>query len=148
MGNGPGRNSYSLFVTRYSLQNNVIFEDAVPFEILISYYKTADLFLLTSNYEGYGRSVVEAMAAGCAVVMTDVGLAGEILINKKDGLVVPIENGEKLKDAIISLIENKDLRENLVKNARDIFNFWPSEGDYLKKYLNCWAACKKQKTSF
>ncbi|OHA14917.1 MAG: hypothetical protein A2909_01585 [Candidatus Tagabacteria bacterium RIFCSPLOWO2_01_FULL_39_11] len=148
VGDGPGRNSYSLLVTRYSLQNNVIFEDAVPFEILISYYKTADLFLLTSNYEGYGRSVVEAMAAGCAVVMTDVGLAGEILINKKDGLVVPIENGEKLKDAIISLIENKDLRENLVKNARDIFNFWPSEGDYLKKYLNCWAACKKQKTSF
>ena len=56
-----------------------------------SYYKTADLFLLTSNYEGYGMAVVEAMAAGCPVIMTDVGLAGEVLIDKKDGLVVRSE---------------------------------------------------------
>jgi putative flippase GtrA len=42
-----------------------------------SYYKTADCFLITSDYEGYGMTIVEALAAGCPVVSTDVGIAKE-----------------------------------------------------------------------
>jgi 1,2-diacylglycerol 3-alpha-glucosyltransferase len=142
VGDGPEKKNQKLKAKSRKLGGNIIFEEAVSFEKLISYYKTADLFLLTSNFEGYARSVIEAMASGCPVVMTDVGLAGEVLINKKDGLVVPVGNAEKLKEAILSLISNRDLRENLIKNAKDIFNFWPLKENYLEKYLNAWTRCK------
>jgi len=58
------------------LKDNIIFEpwsDDLP-----SYYKTADLFLNTSLFEGYGMTLVEAKAVGCPIVSTDVGVAKEI----------------------------------------------------------------------
>lgn len=54
---------------------------------IFSLYKSADVLLSTSRYEGFGASIVEALAAGCAVVSTDVGVAreaGAILASKKN----------------------------------------------------------------
>jgi len=62
----------------YQLLGNIIFENWVDQEILYSYYKTADLFLNTSWYEGYGMTLVEAHAAGCKIISTDVGVAREV----------------------------------------------------------------------
>ena len=45
---------------------------------LVPYYKGCDVFLNTSWYEGYGMTLVEAQAAGCRVVSTDVGVAREV----------------------------------------------------------------------
>jgi len=140
VGNGPEEKNLALLVTRYSLRKNAIFEPWT--DDIISYYKTADLFPLTSNYEGYGMAVVEAMAAGCPVVMTDVGLAGEVLIDKKDGIVIPVGDREKLVEAILNLIENPELRADLVRNSQKTMNFWPKKDDYLKAYRDSWLLCK------
>ena len=58
--------------------NSIIFESWASPETLYSYYKTADVFLLTSLYEGYGLTLKEAQTAGCKMVSTDVGIAQEI----------------------------------------------------------------------
>lgn len=76
VGSGPKEKSLRLKTITYNLTPNIIFEpwsDDLP-----SYYKTADLFLLTSYYEGYGMTLVEAQAAGCPIISTDVGVAREI----------------------------------------------------------------------
>ncbi len=65
--------------------NNVIFE---PWATdLISYYKTSDLFLLTSDYEGFGRTIIEALAVGCPVIASDVGIAREAIQEGISGFV-------------------------------------------------------------
>ncbi|MDE1966806.1 MAG: glycosyltransferase, partial [Patescibacteria group bacterium] len=56
--------------------------DSIAFEgwggnYLASYYKSCDLFLVTSLFEGYGMALKEAQAAGCRIVSTDVGIARE-----------------------------------------------------------------------
>ncbi len=129
---GDGPKEKNLKACSSKIKANVIFESWT--EDLASYYKTADLFLLTSNYEGYGRTVVEAMAGGCPVIMTNVGLAGEVLIDKKDGIIVPAGNKAKLIEAIFNLMEDSELRRRLVENNQKTMAFWPTRVEYLLKY--------------
>ncbi|MFC1757083.1 glycosyltransferase [Patescibacteria group bacterium] len=77
VGDGSQRKALKSQITRYKLQNNAILEQWTT--DLTSYYKTCDLFLLTSNYEGYGMTLIEASAAGCNIISTDVGIADEVL---------------------------------------------------------------------
>jgi len=77
VGSGPELSRLQLKTKTYNLQPNVVFEPWAERATLISYFKTADLFLQTSAYEGYGLALVEATTAGCPVVSTDVGVARE-----------------------------------------------------------------------
>ncbi|MCX6719202.1 MAG: glycosyltransferase family 4 protein [Candidatus Taylorbacteria bacterium] len=61
-----------------NISSTIVFEGHVDMETLISYYKTTDLFLNTSLFEGYGMTLVEAQAAGCRIISTDVGVAREV----------------------------------------------------------------------
>lgn len=76
VGSGPEEQKLRLLASSLELSENIIFEGWC--DDLFSYYKTADLFLNTSWYEGYGMTLVEAKAAGCLVVSTDVGVAKEV----------------------------------------------------------------------
>jgi glycosyltransferase involved in cell wall biosynthesis len=76
VGDGPERAKLELQTTDYRLRTNVIFEGWQS--DTISYYKTADVFLNTSFYEGYGMSIIEAIYAGAYVISTDVGIVPEI----------------------------------------------------------------------
>jgi glycosyltransferase involved in cell wall biosynthesis len=71
-------------------------------EILLGY----DIFVLTSLWEGFGNVLVEALAAGCAVVSTDCPTGPrEILADGKYGLLSPVGDSNALASAIKSVIE-------------------------------------------
>lgn len=73
---GDGSESLSLraLARALGIEKRVVFAGARnPFP----FYKAADLLLLTSDFEGYGMVIVEALAAGCPVVSYDVGVASE-----------------------------------------------------------------------
>ncbi len=108
VGSGSEESGLKLLTTRYSLQTNVIFEPWT--KDIASYYKSADVFILTSNYEGGARSPAEAVASGLPVVMTDVPPARETVIDSKNGFVVPVGNYRQLADRLIELISNEDKR--------------------------------------
>jgi len=123
------------------LKDNIIFE---PWSNdLASYYKSADLFLLVSNYEGWGMAVVEAMAAGCPVLMTDVGCAGELARGGKNALVVPPGDKRALAEAIERLFSDRALAHDLSQNASAAVERLDSKQDYLDKYKNSWEAIIK-----
>lgn len=73
---GDGSQKSKLELLSQKLKAPVVFEGWVNDPV--SYYKTADLYLNTSWYEGYGMSLVEARTAGLPVVSTGVGVASEI----------------------------------------------------------------------
>lgn len=89
---------------RFQLRENIIFEPWT--EDLSSYYKTADLFVLASNYEGYGRTIIEALAAKLPVVSTDVGIASEF-VSRSGGLVVGVGDQAALSRAMLEMINHK-----------------------------------------
>ena len=101
------------------------------------------IFVLPSHYEGFPNALLEAMAAGKAVVATAVGGVPELICNPTLGRLVPPKNPRALGEAVVELSRNADLRRELGRNARqhvlahhDIENVWTKVLDVLKSASN------------
>jgi glycosyltransferase involved in cell wall biosynthesis len=77
-----------------------------------------DVFALPSVFEGLAIALIEAMALGRAAVVTRVGGLTEVIEHGKQGLLVPPGDPEALADAIVSLLEDADLRRQLGEAGR------------------------------
>lgn len=96
------------------LSEKVLFEglqDDIP-----KYIKDADVFCLSSDFEGMPMTLIEAMAAGMPIVSTNVGGVPDMLTNERSAILTGLDAAE-LADAVIRLLSNKDLRERIGKNA-------------------------------
>ena len=99
------------------------------------YFLTFDLFLLTSNYEGYGRTLVEAGQAGCPILTTNVGLVGDI-INHNNALICPVGDEKCLTSSLLWAIDNSaSLRILAGRLSQDLASKTITDkSEYLKKY--------------
>lgn len=77
-----------------------------------------DVLALPSLQEPFGRSIIEAMALGTAVVASDVGGIPEIITSGEDGLLVPPSDPDALAEALASLIDDPDRRLAIAKAGR------------------------------
>lgn len=132
VGSGPEFEGLRLQVVSCKLQDFVVFEPWT--NDMPSYYKTADVFVLTSNYEGGARSPAEAIASGLPVVMTDVAPAGETIIDGKNGFIVPVGNHRQLADRLIELISDENKRIMFKKQSLDMVVGFITKEVYLKLY--------------
>jgi glycosyltransferase involved in cell wall biosynthesis len=85
---------------------------------LVEYYQKAGAFVLPSYYESAGISLLEAMSCGVPVIATNVGGIPEIITNERDGLLVSPGDPEELAQALLKVLDDKELRETLASNAR------------------------------
>jgi len=99
------------------------------------YFRGATAYLLTSDYEGYGRTLIEAAAAGCPIVTTDVGLVGSIL-TKESALICPPRNAKCLARHLTLLLENPKMVSHLTAAAKRAVTPIISEtyDEYLTRY--------------
>jgi len=78
----------------------------------------ADLFVLSSLWEGFGNVIVEAMACGLPIIATDCPYGpSEIIEDGVSGLLVPPANSEVLAKAICQVLTNPSLRKKLTENG-------------------------------
>jgi glycosyltransferase involved in cell wall biosynthesis len=85
-----------------------------------SYISKADLFVLSSDTEGFPNVLVEAMICGCPVISTNCQSGpNEIINHGKNGMLVPIADDKAMGDIIISVLQNAELRNSLIKKAKD-----------------------------
>lgn len=127
VGTGPEKENLESKIKKYGLEAYVFMKTKWE---QISYYKTCDLFLLTSNYEGYGMTLVEAAAAGAKIISSDVGIAPEILE----------------RESIVSVDDRNALVEKLTQALRG--NLKPpktlktqTKEEYLRLYLDSFKQC-------
>jgi glycosyltransferase involved in cell wall biosynthesis len=80
----------------------------------------ADLFVLSSNFEGFSVVILEAMACGTPVIATDCNSGpGEILQDGKYGFLVPVGDEQAISKGIVTLLKDRSLREKFSRLARE-----------------------------
>ena len=130
VGDGDGREALVSLAQELGVTDRVIFagfnHDPTPF------YKTADLFVLSSNLEGFGNVIVEALATGTPVVSTDCPAGpAEILANGKYGRLVPVGDAEKLAIGIEEALQDSHDTDALISRAAE-FSSSIAAQSYLK----------------
>jgi len=121
--------------------NNIIWISIMKRKDVACLLASSDIFVLPSLYEGFGMVVVEAMASGCPVIVTDHGAMSELVIDGVDGFKikrVPNEI-EAFSELINDLLKNEELKKkiitNALKKAQENFN-WERLTLQWKKVLN------------
>ncbi|MFH1778047.1 MAG: glycosyltransferase family 4 protein [Candidatus Omnitrophota bacterium] len=97
---------------------NVNFLGFLEDKKLEEYYRSCDLFVAPSLYESFGFIYIEAMSYAKPVIGCSVGGVPEVVKNSETGILVAPENPNQLAQAIIRLLKNKDLREQMGISAR------------------------------
>lgn len=84
----------------------------------------AQVFVLSSNFEGVSNAMLEALCLGIPSICTDCPAYGarKFITDHENGILVPVNDREKLSEAIIELIENENLRSKLSKNSKKIIS--------------------------
>ncbi|WP_120498786.1 glycosyltransferase family 4 protein [Kiloniella sp. EL199] len=88
--------------------------------------RAADIFTLPSHREGMPRSIIEAMMTGLPVIATNIRGSREEVDDGKTGILVPVNEPEKLSDALCKLVNSPKLRETMGtasrKRALDLYD--------------------------
>lgn len=90
-------------------------------------YDISDVVVLPSLSEGFGRTIIEAMAYGTPVIGSKVGGIPEIIEDGIDGLLVPPKDAGAIANAIIRLMQNKEFYSSISKSARIKAQYYNAE---------------------
>ncbi|MCK4793645.1 MAG: glycosyltransferase family 4 protein, partial [Desulfobacteraceae bacterium] len=97
-----------------------------------------ELFILPSLWEGMPKTLLEAMACGCPVLGTDIDGIREVIKHGENGILCNT-NSKSIREAIISIMEDKALRHPLAKNARRTIEEEFSLSKLIEKELELYA---------
>ena len=118
-GEGELEQELKEFAKECGVADRVIFAGQV--DDVISAIKNAKIFVLSSLHEGMPNALLEAMTLGLACISTDCPCGGprEVISNGHTGILVPINDTEKMANALELLLTNDELRESISKCAKE-----------------------------
>lgn len=140
---GPGKTSYQKELTTRYRPNNIKFIGEVQHIQAIQLISQSEIFVLPSYTEGFPNVILEAMICGKPIIATSVGAIPDILF-PNCGILIDSQDVESLEVALIELMSNKTLRDELGARARE-----KAMRDYVidvisSKYLDIWKEVKNK----
>ncbi|NWJ50537.1 MAG: glycosyltransferase [Bacteroidetes bacterium] len=115
VGEGMNRTKIQKYIHQKNLTEKVIltgFQKDIP-----SIMKQFDCFLFTSNAEGLGTSILDAMASKVPIIATPAGGIPELIIDKQTGLLASVKDFETMTISIIRILDDEKLRNHLIDEA-------------------------------
>lgn len=125
IGSGPQEDSLVKISQELGMSERVHFvgqvEEKTKFELL----RMADVYVSTSQHEGFGIVYLEAMASGLPVVCYDYGGQTDFLASDVNGYVIKLNDTAAFQQACEHLIENPELRKTFAeRNLKDVEGFY------------------------
>jgi glycosyltransferase involved in cell wall biosynthesis len=114
-GDGPDREWLERRAGELGLEGRARFLGSMPREDVLGLFHAADASLLSSSWENFPHTVVEALAVGSPVIATAVGGVPEVVRDGENGLLVPPDDPEVLGAAIRRFFADDDLRRRLAE---------------------------------
>jgi glycosyltransferase involved in cell wall biosynthesis len=116
VGEGPERSALEALAREHGVEHRVHLPGFV--ENPWSYFARAAAFVCSSRWEGFGNVIIEAMACGVPVVATDCDFGPREIVRHGDsGLLVGAATVEALGDAIVSVLDDRQLASRLAEGA-------------------------------
>jgi glycosyltransferase involved in cell wall biosynthesis len=112
-GDGPDREALERHARDLGVAGRVSFLGAQPRRRIVELFRAADASILSSSWENFPHTVVEALAVGTPVLAMEAGGVGEVVRDGVNGLLVPAGDGAALADAIRRYFADDALRERL-----------------------------------
>lgn len=135
-GQGIMENELKEYVASLNLDDKIIFEGYCT--DVHDRMKNAEIFVLSSDYEGLPNSLLEAMAMGFAVISTDCPPGGprSLIENGKNGLLVPVGDKNAMIDAMLRYIDDSEFRKSAGELALEVNDVYSVE-----KITSAWQKC-------
>ncbi len=132
---GSGRDQSYLADLIRSLKKNVrqrirLMGQVAPRE-MTSFYRSSDIFVLVSEYEGTSVSMLESMAQGCVPVVSDVSGTAAVIAQGKNGFTFPVGDIRGMEEKIVCLDQQRIRLEQLGRNANQTIRNFYSYEDYV-----------------
>ena len=112
-GRGQAEKDARVFIDHSNLAHRVRFAGWVHGEALERLMAESDVLVLPSWAEGLPNAMIEAMAAGLAVVVSAVGNVPDVVTNNVEALLVAPRQAEQLQQAIQRLLDDRNMRQQL-----------------------------------
>ncbi|MGB9680061.1 MAG: glycosyltransferase family 4 protein [Thermoanaerobacteraceae bacterium] len=119
-GDGPMKNELESMVQNANISSRFFFLGFI--KDIDSFLHNIDIFVLPSHQEGFGISVLEALNEGVPVIASRVGGIPEIIKDGVNGILFEKQNSDELKNAILALYSNIELRKKLSNEGRKIIS--------------------------
>jgi len=114
---GPPARRIVQLVERKGLREHVIFVGEVTGQAKRSYLRACDVYCMTSHFENFPISILEAMKFQAAVLATRVGGIPELVEDERNGLLTSPGDVQGIASALVRLYRDSNLRSRLIENA-------------------------------
>ena len=138
-GEGPMREELEAYAKELGVEKSILLPGNMA--DVHDRIKGAEIFVLSSDYEGMPNALIEAMCLGLPVISTKVSGATDLIKDHENGLLTELDNQKELEAAMMELIENPILAEKLAKNAIQL-----NDSLELSKIMNQWIHFIKKTT--
>lgn len=116
-GNGNALKKAYELTQIYNLTQNITFTGWVSLETKIELLKIHNIFVLPSWNEGLPNAMIEAMSAGLACIVSDVGMIPDYIQNEYNGLIFENKKVKELYRALIKLVGNEEFTRKIAMNG-------------------------------
>ncbi|MBI2635346.1 MAG: glycosyltransferase family 4 protein [Parcubacteria group bacterium] len=141
-GTGPLEAKLKKMADDLEIADKIEWRGFVPYGKVPEALMQIDIFVYPSWHEGFGRSIMEALAMEKAVVATRVGGIPDLVKDGENGFLVESHNSSALAQKIKELIENKELREKFGKAGREHVSKNYEWNDGIKKFAQLFLELK------
>jgi glycosyltransferase involved in cell wall biosynthesis len=145
VGNGRLFTTIQEKVKRAGLENQIQLLGAVPYNQVPALYKAADIFTISSFYEGTCMVLQEAALSELPIVATAFAGANDMIVDGKTGFKVPIANSQQLANRLCHLLQSAELRKTMGEAAKARSLLLYKKADILEQVRQMWAATAEKR---